>query len=69
MCQVTLVVSDECCIYCRGRSQDFRKGGANLLVYDYITRAKKLYPEPAYILQERALLQRREFSNKPSFVL
>ena len=31
--------------YVQGRSQDFRKGGANLLVYDYITRAKNLYPE------------------------
>ena len=41
----------------QGRSQDFRKGGANLLVYDYITRAKKVIPRNPLIYYKRERLQ------------
>ena len=41
----------------QGRSQDFRKGGANLLVYDYITRAKKVIPQNPLIYYKRERLQ------------
>ena len=58
------VLEEECCflesrvaISCQGRSQDFRKGGANLLVYDYITRAKKVIPRNPLIYYKRERLQ------------
>ena len=41
----------------QGRSQEFRKGGANLLVYDYITRVKKVIPRNPLIYYKRECLQ------------
>ena len=51
----------------QGRSQDFRKGGANLLVYDYITRAKNVISRNPLIYYNReACCSERSFETGPA---
>ena len=41
----------------KGVARILEKGGANLLVYDYITRAKKVIPRNPLIYYKRERLQ------------